>query len=246
MKEIWIYALWSAFITSLISFIGVFTLSFKTEFLKRILVYMISLSAGALLWDVFIHLLPELTNEIWFNIGTSLGIIAWIMFSFILEKILHWRHCHHPTTSNHPHPVALMNLVWDSMHNFLDWLMIWGSFLISIPIWISTVIAIILHEIPQEIWDFWVLVHAWYSIKKALFLNFIVSLATFGGIITILLLWNIVSDLNNYLVPITSWTFIYIASSDLIPEMHKNKEIQGSIIQIMVFLLWVVAMLLLK
>ncbi len=143
MEKIWFYAISGSFITSLISLIWVFTLSMKTKFLQKILIYMISLSAWALLWDAFIHLLPEIVKESWFWINVSLWIIWWIIISFILEKIIHWRHCHHPTTKDHPHPLAIMNLFWDALHNFLDWLIIGWAFLIDTRVWVATVIAVI-------------------------------------------------------------------------------------------------------
>lgn len=245
MEKIWIYAIWASLLTSIISLIWVFTLSFKTEFLKKILIFMISLSAWALLWDAFIHLLPEIVEESWFWINISLWIILWIIISFILEKIIHWRHCHHPTTKDHPHPLAIMNLFWDALHNFLDWLIIGWAFLIDIKVWIATLIAVILHEIPQEIWDFWVLIHAGLSIKKALILNFIVSLTALVWVIVALLLSNYVENINNTLIPITVWAFIYIASTDLIPELHKETDIKKSLVQLFIFLLWIWAMILL-
>ena len=104
MLNIWIYALGSVLLVSLISLVGVFTLSIKTERLKQILIYMIALSAGALLGDAFIHLLPELVEEVGFHLNISLFILAGIAFSFVVEKLIHWRHCHHPTTEAHPHP----------------------------------------------------------------------------------------------------------------------------------------------
>lgn len=245
MEKIWLYAILGSLITSLISLIWVFTLSLRASFLKKILIYMISLSAWALLWDAFIHLLPELVEESWFWLNISLWIIWWIVISFILEKLIHWRHCHHPTTKDHPHPLAIMNLFWEALHNFLDWLIIGWAFLIDIQAWIATVIAVILHEIPQEIWDFWVLIHAWLTIKKALILNFIVSLTALLWVIVALILNNYVENINSFLIPITTWAFIYIASTDLIPELHKETNIINSTIQLAIFLLWVWVMMML-
>ncbi len=242
MTTVWIYSIVSVLIVSVISFLWVFSLSVKIEFLKKILIYMISLSAWALLWDSFIHLLPEIVEESWFWINVSLWIIWWIVISFILEKVIHWRHCHHPTTKDHPHPVAAMNLFWDALHNFIDWLVIWAAFLIDIRAWIATTFAVILHEIPQEIWDFWVLIHAWYSVKKALLFNFLISLTAIFWVVVALLLNDIVEDMNSILIPITVWAFIYIASADLIPELHKKSDVKSSILQLIFFLVWVLFM----
>ena len=239
MTTIWIYSLSSVIIVSIISLLWVFSLSIKIDFLKKILIYMISLSAWALLWDTFLHLLPQIVEENWFWTNVSLWIIWWIIISFILEKVIHWRHCHHPTTNDHPHPIATMNLFWDALHNFIDGLVIWAAFLIDVKVWVATTIAVILHEIPQEIWDFWVLIHAWYSVKKALLFNFFISLTAILWVV-VALVWNkYIENMNSILIPITAWAFIYIASADLIPELHKKSEVKSSILQLLVFMIWV-------
>src|SRR3989344_3303920 len=167
-----VYTLASVFIVSLVSLIGVLTLSFRTSTLKKCLIYFVSFSAGALLGDVFIHLLPGIIEEKGFELSVSLFILFGILFSFTVEKIINWRHCHHPTTKEHPHPFAIMNLVGDLMHNFLDGLVIGASYLINVPVGIATTLAVVLHEIPQEIGDFGVLLHGGFSKGKALFFNF--------------------------------------------------------------------------
>src|SRR3989344_6928381 len=173
-----VYTLASVFLVSLVSLIGVLTLSFKSSTLKRFLIYFVSFSAGALLGDVFIHLLPGVVEENGFELSISLYILFGILFSFIIEKIIHWRHCHHPTSKEHPHPFAIMNLVGDFLHNMIDGLIIGTSYIASTPVGIATTIAVVLHEIPQEIGDFGVLIHGGFSRAKALFFNFIISLSS--------------------------------------------------------------------
>ena len=160
MFDIWIYIFGSVLLVSLISFIGVFTLSIKADKLRKILIYLISFSAGALLGDAFIHLLPEIVKSNGFSLQISLLILGGIALFFFLEKIIHWRHCHHPTTEEHVHPFAIMNLVGDGVHNFIDGLIIAGSYLVSLPVGIAATIAVIFHEVPQEIADFGVLLYA--------------------------------------------------------------------------------------
>jgi len=128
MFNIYLYTLTSVFIVSLISFIGALTLSVKPEKLKKITIIFVSLSAGTLLGDSFIHLLPEAVSDSSDNFLVWLMVLVGILLFFILEKIVHWRHCHIPTSTNHPHPLGIMNLVGDSMHNLIDGIIIAGSF----------------------------------------------------------------------------------------------------------------------
>src|SRR3989338_8622113 len=167
MTNIWLYALASVLLVSLISFVGIFTISLKLERLKKIVLYMVSFAAGALFGDAFIHLLPEIVEEAGFGLNIASYILFGIIFSFVVEKLIHWRHCHIPTSKDHPHPVALMNLFGDSVHNFIDGLILGASYLVSIPVGVATTIAIILHEIPQEIGDFGVLIHGGFTRAKA-------------------------------------------------------------------------------
>ena len=177
MLTVWIYTLASVFIISLISLIGIFTLSIKIKRLNEALLYMVSFSAGALFGDAFIHLLPETVEEYGFGIKTSLFVILGITFSFVVEKFIHWHHCHDLECKEHSHqPFVYMNLFGDGVHNFIDGLIIGASYLVSIPVGIATTVAVVLHEIPQEIGDFGVLVHGGFSKAKALFYNFLIGL----------------------------------------------------------------------
>lgn len=231
--EIWLYTLISVFIVSLIAFIGIFTLALKTNILKKILLLLVSFATGALLGDVFIHLLPELVEEHGLTITNSLSILLGLFLFFILEKFLCWRHCHIPTSKEHPHPFGFMNLIGDGFHNFLDGMIIAGSYLVSFPVGIATTIAVILHEIPQEISELGVLLHAGLSKTKALFFNFLSALTSFLGAILVLLLGEKIEFLASQIVPITIGGFLYIASSDLIPELHKETNPKKSLLQML-------------
>ncbi|MFA5175842.1 MAG: ZIP family metal transporter [Candidatus Nanoarchaeia archaeon] len=239
---IWLYSLVSVLIISLISLIGIFSLKIKIEKLKQILIYFISFSAGALLGDAFIHLIPSLFKES-SAIISALTILLGIILFFILEKVIHWRHCHMPITKEHVHPLAYMNLVGDALHNFIDGLIIAGSYLINIQVGIATTLAVILHEIPQEIGDFGVLLHAGLKRTKALFLNFVTGLTAVLGTIIALVLTNYISNLQFYITGIAIGGFIYIAGSDLIPEMHKEVKLEKSILQLVFLILGILVML---
>lgn len=242
MSATWLYSLGSVIVVSLISFVGLFTLSFKTEQLKKILIYMISFAAGALLGDAFFHLLPEIVEEQGFGVNISLYILSGIAFFFIVEKIIHWRHCHHPITRDHPHPFAWMNLFGDGVHNFLDGLIIGAAYIVSLPVGIATTIAVILHEIPQEIGDFSILIHGGFSRAKALLLNFFSALLAVLGAIIALLLSAKTEGLTTFLVPFAAGGFIYIALSDLIPELHKEEALRKSLLQLFAFAIGIAIM----
>ncbi|MFH1803190.1 MAG: ZIP family metal transporter [archaeon] len=244
MQQVWLYSIISVLIISLISLVGILTIPIKTKKLKSFLIYLISFSAGTLLGDAFIHLLPETIESHGFGLNTSLSILAGIILFFILEKFIHWQHCHGTITeSNHVHPFAYMNLVGDALHNFLDGIIIAASYLISIPAGIATTIAVLFHEIPQEIGDFGVLLHGGFTKSKALLLNFLSALFAILGAVLTLLLTSTITNLEFILVPIAIGGFIYIASSDLIPQLHKHSDKIGkSLLQLIVFILGIATM----
>ena len=125
-----------------------------------------------------------------------------------------------------------MNLVWDMVHNAIDWIIIWSAYVVDIHLWIATTLAVILHEIPQEVWDFCVLGHWWMQRKKALLYNFLTALTAFIWLGIAYLLTTYVEWISQILMPISAWLFIYIAASDMIPELHKESHIDHSIHQI--------------
>ncbi|MDD3711248.1 MAG: ZIP family metal transporter [Patescibacteria group bacterium] len=234
MNKIYFYIIIASVITSLLSFVGVLFLSFSIKKLKKIVMFLVSLSAGALLGGAFLHLIPEAleevdhhSNMVWF------GILGGIILFFILEKIIHWRHCHEITCDEHPHPIGVMNLVGDGLHNLIDGMVIAGAFLVDIRLGVLTTVAVITHEIPQEIGDFGVLIHAGYSVKKALFYNFISASFSILGAIIVILLGTYLDGFVEFIIPITAGGFIYIASSDLIPELKKEIRINKSLKQLL-------------
>ena len=245
MASVWLYTIVSVMLVSLISFIGVVTLSMNAERLKQVLIYLVSLSAGALFGDAFIHLLPEIVEETGWELSTSLAVLSGILTFFVLEKILHWHHYHLPHTKEQIHPFAMMNLIGDGVHNFIDGLIIGASYLVSIPVGMATTIAVGVHEIPQEIGDFGVLLHGGFSKGKAVFYNFLSALMAFLGAIVSLLLSTITGNVTTYLIPFAAGGFIYIAGSDLIPELHKEVKVRKSLLQFIAFVLGILIMFLL-
>jgi zinc and cadmium transporter len=239
---IWIYTLISVFIVSLISLVGVFTLSLDREKMEKIIIYLVSLAAGTLLGDAFIHLIPEAYKSAPESIYPSLYILLGILSFFVLEKYLHWRHCHKIASPEHPHPFSYIILIGDAVHNFIDGLIIAGSFLVSVPVGIATTTAVVFHEIPHEIGNFGSLIYGGFSRTKALAYNFITALTAIAGALLVLIINMDTVQIQNFLVPFAAGGFIYVASSDLIPEIHKNTEPQKSFWQLLIFILGIALM----
>lgn len=238
-----LFSLGSVVLVSAISLIGIFTLSIKDSFIKGITFILVGVATGALLGDAFIHLIPESFAETGNPILLSLTIIGGILIFFVLEKFLHWHH-HQGLESSEPevHPVGKMILVSDGVHNFVDGLIIAASYLVSIEVGIATTIAVILHEIPQEIGDFGVLLHSGYSKMKALFYNFVSALFAVLGAAVALLLGGATETFTTWLIPLAAGGFIYIALTDLIPELHKTTSVRHSLIQLVAVVVGVLAM----
>ena len=223
MTAVWLYSLVSVIVVSLISLVGVLVFSLKEENLKKILLYLVSFSAGGLFGHAFIHMIPEAVGENGFGLQVSLYILIGIVASFIMEKFLQWRHCHIPTSEEHPHSFAYMNLFGDAVHNFIDGLIIGGSYLANIPLGIATTLAVVFHEIPQEIGDFGVLIYGGFNKSKAIFFNFSTALTAIFGAIVALSVGFLIQDFIPFLIPFAAGNFIYIAGSDLIPELRKEE-----------------------
>ena len=184
---------------------------------------LIGLSVGTLLGDSFLHLIPEAAAEAQ-GVGIWLWLLAGILIFFILEKIIHWRHCHLQASDSHPHPIGAMNLIGDSLHNFIDGAVIAGSFLVSPTLGLATVIAVVSHEIPQELGDFAILLYAGYSKGKAMFFNFLTASLAIAGAVMALIIGGRIKSFTDFIIPFTAGGFIYIAASDLFPELKKDNE----------------------
>ncbi len=228
----YIYALLGVTAVSLVSFVGVFALSMKEEIMRKYIFLLVSLAVGALLGDAFIHLIPEAFENSNDPLNISLLIISGILVFFVLEKFMHWHHHGDDTEESAIHPVGKLVLLSDGVHNFIDGVIIGVSFLASVPLGVATTLAVILHEIPQEIGDFAVLLHAGYTRKRALWLNFLSALTSVLGTLVAFALGKAGESLATSILPIAAGGFIYIAVADLIPELHKTKKISQSILQL--------------
>lgn len=231
MNISYVYGLIGVLFVSLVSLAGVFTLSIREDKIKKYVFILVSLAVGALLGDAFIHLIPEAFESSENPTMVSLLIIAGILAFFVLEKFLHWHHHGEDTEEDHVHPVGKLVLFSDGVHNFIDGIIIGTSFLASTSLGVATTIAVILHEIPQEIGDFAVLLHSGYTRKRALWLNFLSALMAVLGTVVAFLFGNLAETFSVMVLPLAAGGFIYIAVADLIPELHKTKVVKHSILQ---------------
>ncbi len=229
------------------SFIGVLMLSLKEEVLRKYIFMFISLAIGALLGDALIHLIPEALEKSANSVSTSILVVTGIILFFVLEKFSHWHHHGEDKEEHGIHPVGRLVLFSDGIHNFIDGIIIGASFLVSTPVGLATALAVILHEIPQEIGDFAVLLHCGYTKARALWLNFLSAVTALLGAALLFLIGEGLTVSLFWFLPLSAGGFIYIAVADLIPELRKTNELKYSILQIlaisagvfvMVALLW--------
>jgi len=239
LVSVLLWILGSAVLVSAISLVGIFTLAVKEGVLNKILLGLVGFSAGALMGGAFLHLVPEaLEKDSSFNVFSYL-IVGFIMF-FLLEKLLYWRHCHNGVCD--VHIFTYLNLIGDGIHNFIDGLLLAVSFVVSIQLGVVTMLAVILHEIPQELGDFGVLVYGGFGRAKALFYNFLSALTAVLGALIGYYLSSYVENFTLVLVPIAAGGFLYISGSDLIPELHREPEIRKSMLSFLFFLVGIAMM----
>ncbi len=234
MHESLFLAVIATLFVSAISFVGVITLALKEKLLNRIVLLLVGFSAGALIGGSFFHLIPEA-----FEKGMGENIFLYVILGFvafyILEKILHWRHCHKGKCD--VHIFTYLNLIGDGVHNFMDGLVIAASFAVNFKIGVVTTLAVIAHEIPQEFGDFGVLIYGGFSKSKALFYNFLSGLTAVVGAIIGFFLYTLINEGVVYLLPLTAGGFIYIAASDLMPELRKETDVKKSLLPFLLFLI---------
>ena len=240
--SIYTYTILAVLLVSAVSLTGILTLSMSRKKLDEIMTYMVSFATGTLFGGALIHLLPEAYENTSNTMAVSLWTIGGLTTFFVMEKFFRWRHCHHPTTQDHVHPVVPMNIFGDAMHNFIDGVLIAISFSAGIPLGIATTVAILFHEIPQEISDYFILVNGGLSVKKALMVNFMTTSLAMVGAMLALQMSKSITGFTEALIPFTAGGFLYIAGSDLIPELHHNTEVKKSLLQLTMLIAGVAVM----
>jgi zinc and cadmium transporter len=192
----------------------------------------VSFSVGGFFGGAFFHLIPEAAGESGFTLETSAYILTGVFFSYILEEFLMWRHSHTPTPEGQLKRLGYMNLFGDAFHNAIDGLIIGGAYLVSVPLGLATSLAVLLHELPQEIGDFAVLLYSGFTVRRAIAYNFVSSLTAYIGLLIALLLGTHQDSFTRFLLPFTAGSFIYIAGSDLIPEIRGETQLRNSMVKL--------------
>ena len=211
---------------------------------SKLVPWLVSYAVGALLGISMMGLLPE-------SLGTLpparvfATLLGGIMLFFILEKLVLWRHCHTHDCEVHESGVASV-MIGDTFHNFVDGAVIGAAVLTSVPLGVSTAIAVAAHEIPQEIGDFAILLHAGYSREKALLLNVLSALASVAGAVAAFLAFDIVPRTLPYFLVVAASSFLYVAMADLIPGLHRGRTDASSLRQIILIALGIATMVLFK
>lgn len=233
-------------LVSIFSLSGIYGLSLNEKSLHRVLFIIVGFSAGSILGAVYFDLLPEAVELLEENLVYSYIALGFILF-FFLERFIYWYHGHgHKEDIDDVSEISrrantkefvYLNLIGDAIHNFIDGLVIATSFLVNQAVGVTTTVAVIFHELPQEMGDYGILIYGGFSRRKALLLNFSVALTVIIGGVTALLLLNLVEALSGYLIAFAAGGFTYLGASELIPELHEETSFQRSLLQFIAFLL---------
>ncbi len=249
--------MFSVLIVSLISFVGILALSLKQSVFNNLLFILVAFATGTLLAAALLDILPEALDS-----GKAAGaeglsvfmyVLVGILVFYSIERFIHWHHHHHREAAHHHHihhgeeniqdkafkdvhAFTYLSLIGDAVHNFFDGVIIAASFLTNIPLGIATTVAIVAHEIPQEFGDFALLIYGGMTKGKALFYNFLSALTAFLGALVGYFFLNAIMSAKPYLLGFAAGGLMYIASTDLIPELHKETGTWKSIIQFLFML----------
>jgi zinc and cadmium transporter len=236
--QVWTYTLISVLIVSSLSLLGLIAFPFGEKKIQKFLIWAVAFAAGTLLGDAFLHLIPESYKN--GGLTVSFSLIAGIVAFFVLEKFIHWHHCHEIDCEKHNRTFSYVIMIGDAMHNFIDGMIIAASYLVSVPIGIATTMAVVFHEIPHEIGDFAAMLYGGFSKQKALLYNFLAGIVAIFGAAAVLVIntgmADTTADTTKYLIPFAAGGFIYVASADIIPELHKSTKIFHSALQLLFIL----------
>ncbi len=221
---------------SAVSLVGLATLSMSEARIRRLATFFVSFAVGALLGDTFIHLIPEIFSTGGDTLRASLLILAGILLFFVVEKLLSHHHGllhrHHHSEAIERPTLAAVNVVGDAIHNYLDGLLIGASWLASPELGLSTTIAVLLHEIPQELADFGILIHSGLTVRRATLLNLGSAAVAILGTATAVLIGVVAHErVTAILIPLTAGGFVYIAAADLIPELQHDRRLRALVTQ---------------
>lgn len=217
---------------SVIALVGSTTLLLSRETLRRALLPLVAFAAGSLLGGAFFHMLPSALAEM----GDATVVFTWLVGGFLvffaIEQFLHWHHCHRDVAECRE-PLTYLILIGDGLHNFMGGLAVASAFLVDVRLGVTTWVAAAAHEVPQELGDFAVLVHGGWEARRALLFNLLSGLAFLVGS---LVAYGASRQLDvDFLLPLAAGNFIYIAASDLVPEVNRNDSIRHNLLHLAAF-----------
>ncbi|WP_373047134.1 ZIP family metal transporter [Vulgatibacter sp.] len=217
---------------SAIALVGSVTLFLSEATMRRLVLPLVALAAGSLLGGSLFHLLPAAIDELGNGLAVYLSFAVGFSLFLVLEQFIRWHHCHR-SLSEHTEPLNYLLLVADGLHNFIGGLAVAGAFVIDVRVGIGAWLAAAAHEIPQELGDFGVLVHGGWGPRKALLYNLLSGLTFLvGGVVA----WLLARQLDvALLLPFAAGNFVYIAASDLIPEVNRHERWQINLLHFAAF-----------
>lgn len=221
-----------SFAETLIALSGQIVAYLLSDKIKRYIPYFISFAVGTILAVVFLNILPDASKMMDVD-ALFIYTLGGFLFFFLLSRSIFWYHCHTSTCTVHDRKSGVLVLFGDAIHNFIDGAIIALSFLVDFRLGVATSVAVLAHELPMEISDFFILINSGYTKRKALFYNFLIALTTPLGAVIV---YYSTADINSLIGPalgIVAGNFLYIAASDLLPELHNNSgdSVRESFIQ---------------
>ncbi len=241
--HILVWIILSGVAMSAIALVGSVTLLLSESTLKRITLPLVAFAAGSLLGGAFLHMIPAAVTESRSGNGIFLWILIGFSAFFVVEQFMHWHHCHREY-SDCKQPVGYLILFGDGIHNFTGGLAVASAFMVDIRLGITTWIAAAAHEIPQELGDFAVLIHGGWSKRGALLMN-LLSALTFpiGGVLAYAASFEF--DVS-FLLPFAAGNFIYIAASDMVPEVNRHRSLVSNFVHFGSLMTGILLLLILK
>jgi zinc and cadmium transporter len=233
----WVLSLASVGGVSLVSLIGLATLPRGESGDRPWIGVLLSGAVGALLGDAFIHLIPASFAGHPGSLAPSLLMLGGMLLFFVVEKLLRHQHGplhqrHHPAPAGRPE-LAAINIVGDAIHNFIDGVLIAASYLASPTLGVATTVAVLCHEIPQELGDFGILLHSGFSRRQAVLVNLATASAAVVGAAVALVVGTAAEQVvTTVLIPVAAGGFVYIAAADLVPELQHDRTLRGLVVQV--------------
>lgn len=233
----------SVLVVSVIPLVGLLALGVGQRRLDIATQYLVSFAVGALLGGALLHLLPEARERLGPGPAVPLGVISGFLGFFVLEKFL-WIHAHDRDRRRGTPPLATLNVVGDALHNLIDGMVIAAAYAGDTRLGGAATLAVVLHEVPQEMGDFGVLVHSGLPVRRAVLFNLVSGMTALAGALVVMIVGRLAEGFSTGLLPVAAGTFLYIAASDLVPELHRVRTVGASLRQIALIMLGVTLMLL--